>query len=88
MNGLYQSIFNKWAPEKGFISLLLIQSLSVSDSSDPMDRSMPGFPVFHYLLEFAQTHVHYVDNAIQPPHPLSPPSPSALNLSQHQLLFQ
>ena len=88
MNGLYQSIFNKWAPERGFISLLLIQSLSMSDSSDPMDCSMPGFPLFHCLLEFAQTHVHYVDNAIQPPHSLSPPSPSALNLSQHQLLFQ
>ena len=49
---------------------------------------MPGFPVFHYLLEFAQTHVYWVGDAIQPSRPLSPPSTSALNLSQHQVLFQ
>ena len=53
-----------------------------------MDCSTPGFPVLHYLPEFAQTHVHWVDDAIQPSHPLSPPSPPALNLSQHQGLFQ
>ena len=53
-----------------------------------MNCSMPGFPVLHYLLEFAQTHVHWVSNPIQPSHPLSPPSPHALNLSQHQSLFQ
>jgi len=44
-------------------------------------------PVLYYLLEFAQTHVHRVGDAIQPPHPLSPPSP-ALNLAQHQGIFQ
>ena len=54
---------------------------------DPMDWSMPGFPVHHQLLELAQTHVHQVSDAIQPSHPLSPPSP-AFNLSQHQSLFQ
>ena len=43
--------------------------------------SMPGFPVFHYLLEFAQTHAHQVGDAIQASHPLSPPSPPALNFS-------
>ena len=53
-----------------------------------MDCSTPGFPVFHYLLQFAQTHVHCVNNAIQPSHPLSSPSPPALNLSQNQGLFQ
>ena len=47
---------------------------------------MPGFPVLHYLLESAQTHVHCVSDATQPSHPLSPPS-LALNLSQHQGLF-
>ena len=52
----------------------------------PMDCST-GFPVLHYLPEFVQTHVHWVSEAIQPSHPLSPPSP-ALNLSQHQGLFQ
>ena len=54
---------------------------------DPIDGSTPGFPVLHYLLELPQTHVHWVNDAIQPPHPLSP-SPPALNLSQHQGLSQ
>ena len=49
---------------------------------------MPDFPVLHYLLEFAQAHVHGVGDAIQPFHPLSSPSPLALNLSQPQGLFQ
>ena len=53
---------------------------------EPMDCSTPGFPVLHHLLEFDQTHVHWVSDAIQPSHLLSPPSP-ALNLSQHQGLF-
>ena len=48
--------------------------------------STPGFPVLHYLPEFARTHVHWVEDAIQPSHPLSPSS--TLNLSQHQGLFQ
>ena len=55
---------------------------------DPMECSMPGFPVLHHLLEFAQTQVHWVDDAIQPSHCLLSPSPPALNLSQHQGLFQ
>ena len=55
---------------------------------DPMNCSMPGLPVHHQLPEFTQTHVHWVDDAIQPSHPLSSPSPPALNLSQHQDLFQ
>ena len=55
---------------------------------DPMDCSTPGFPVLHHLLEFAQSHVHWVDDGIQPPHPLLFPSPPALHLSQHQGLFQ
>ena len=54
---------------------------------NPMDYSTPGFPVFHQLPELSQTHVHRVSDAIQPPHPLSSPSP-ALNLSQNQGLFQ
>ena len=53
-----------------------------------MDWSMPGFPVHHQLPELAQTHVHRIGDAIQPSHPLSSPSPPALNLSQHQGLFQ
>ena len=55
---------------------------------DPMDCSTPGFPVLHYLPEFAQTHVHLVDDSIKPSYLLSPPSPPALNLSQHQGLFK
>ena len=54
---------------------------------DPTDCSTPGFPVLHYLLGFAQIHVHWVSDAIQPSHPLLPPAPT-LNLSQHQGLFQ
>ena len=52
------------------------------------DLTKLGFPVLHYLLEFAGTHVHWVSDAIQPSHPLSPPSPLSLSLSQHQGLFQ
>ena len=54
---------------------------------DPMDCSMPGFPVLHYLLGFALTHVHWVGDAIQPSHALLYLSPT-FNLSQHQCLFQ
>ena len=56
--------------------------------SDSMDGSTPGFSVHHHLPEFAQTHVHWVSDAIQPSHPLSPPSPPTFNLSQHQGLFK
>ena len=54
----------------------------------PMDCSTPGFPVHHRLSELAQTHVHWISDAIQPSHPLLSPSPPAFNLSQHQGLFQ
>ena len=54
---------------------------------DPTDCSTPGLPVLHCLLELAQTHVHWVSDAIQPSHLLSPPSPLALRLSQHQGSF-
>ena len=55
---------------------------------DPMNRSTPGLRVHHKLLEFTQTHVHPVGDAIQPSHPLSSPSPPAPNPSKHQGLFQ
>ena len=54
---------------------------------NPMECSMPGFPVLHQLLKLAQTHMHQVSDAIQSPHPLLSPSPPAFNLSQHQSLF-
>ena len=53
-----------------------------------MDCSTPGLPVYHQLLEFTQTYVHWVGNAIQTSHPLLSPSPLAFNLSQHQSLFK
>ena len=55
---------------------------------DPRVYSMPGFPVLHYILEFAQIHVHWVSNATQPSRSLLSHSPSAFNLSQHQSHFQ
>ena len=55
---------------------------------DPMNCSTPGLPVQHQLLEFTQTHVHRVGDAIQPSHPMSSPFPPAPNPSQHQSLFQ
>ena len=69
-----------------------VQFSSVTQSCltlcDPMNRSTPGLPVHHQLPEFTQTHVRWVDNAIQPSHPLSSPSPPAPNPSQHQSFFQ
>ena len=64
-----------------------VQSLSRVRLCDPMDCSVPGFPVHHQLLEFAHTHVHWVSDAIQPSQPLSSPSP-AFSFSQHQGLFK
>ena len=58
-----------------------VQSLSHVRLCDPMNHSTPGLPVHHQLPEFTQTHVHWVGDAIQPSHPLSFPSPPALNLS-------
>ena len=55
---------------------------------DPMDCSIPGFPALHNIPEFAQTHVHWVSDAIQTSHLLLPPSPPTFNLSRHQGLFQ
>ena len=55
---------------------------------DAMDCSTTGLPVHHQVLEFTQTHVHWVCDAIQPSYPLSSPSPPAFNLSQHQGLFK
>ena len=83
---------------KAFISgISQLDSVSVQFSSvtqscptlcDPMNRNTPGLPVHHQLLEFTQTHVHRVGDAIQLSHPLSSPSPPAPNPSQHQSLFQ
>ena len=55
---------------------------------NPMDSSTPGLSVPHHLLKFAQVHMHSIGDATHPSHPLTPSSPSALSLSQHQGLFQ
>ena len=68
--------------------LLLFSHPVMSIFCEPMDCSMPGLPVPHHLLEFAQVHVHCISDIIQPAHPLIPSSPPVLNLSQHQGLFQ
>ena len=71
---------------------ILIQFSSVAQSCPtlchPMNCSTPGFPVHHHLLEPVETQVHQVSDAIPPSHPLSSPSPLALNICQHQGLFQ
>ena len=78
--------------EKGTHLDCSVQFSSVAQSCptlcDAMNRSPPGLPVHHQLPEFTQTHVHQVGDEIQPPHPLSSPSPPASNPSQHQGLFK
>ena len=67
---------------------MLLFTQSCPTLCDPMDCSMPGFPVHHHLLELAESHVHWVGDAIWPSHPLLSPSPPAVHLFQHQSLFQ
>ena len=83
--------FNLWAArEAPYIRSVQFSSVPQSCSTlcDPMNCSTPGLPVHHQLMEFTQTHVHRVSDAIQPSHPLSSPFPPASNPSQHQSLFQ
>ena len=84
----YKSSSEHYSPK--WLSSVQFSSVAQSCPTlcDPMNYSMPGLPVHHQLLEFIQTHVHRVSDAIQPSHPLSSPSPPALNPSQHQSLFQ
>ena len=78
-----------WADENGYkkniplclrfhVFVAIVQSCRTL--CNPMDCNMPGFSVLHNLPEFAQTHVHWVNDAVQTSHPLLPPSPPALNL--------
>ena len=71
-----------------FTTFVAVKSLSCVQLCNPKNCSTSGFPILHHLLGFAQILVHWVGDAIQPSHPLSPLSPPALNLSQHQGLFQ
>ena len=78
--------------QKGAMTYLVSSVSSVTQSCpalcNPMDCSIPGLPVHHQLLEFTQTHINRVSDAIQPSHPLLLHSPPTFNLSQHQGLFQ
>ena len=76
-----------WAYKISLVDAV-VQLLSHVQLCSPLDCSTSGFPVLHCLPEFAQTHVHWVSDAIQPSHPLLPPSFPALSLSQHHGLFQ
>ena len=98
---LLQGIFpaQGWNPSLWHLLHCQANSLPLSHLGSPIEYglvvveslsqvcSTPGFPILHYLPEFAKTHVHWVTDAIQPPHPPSPTSPLALSLSQHQGLF-
>ena len=87
---LVSQLFASYGQNIGASASLSVSSVaqSLPTLCDPMDCSTPGFLVRRQLLELAQTHVHGISNAIQPFHPLSSPSPPALNLSQHQGLFK
>ena len=74
--------------EGTYINISSVQSLSCVGICDPMDYSTQVFPVHHQLPEVTQTYVQRVGDGIQPSHPLLSPSPPAINLSQHQGLFQ
>ena len=88
----FQSLFwaMHWAVRiNDRVNNLIIQFSSVAQLCptlwNPMNHSMPGLSAHHQIPESTQTHVHWVNDAIQPSHPLSSPSPPALNLSQHQI---
>ena len=83
----HHSHFYRWHRHREIVfKCVSVQFSSVAQSCltlcNPMDCSTPGLPVHHQLLEFTQTHVHWVGDAIQPSHPLSSPSPPAPNPSQ------
>ena len=94
---IFKSLLNSFIVIKSPLSeKRLIQNIlktcSVAQSCptlrNPMDCGMPGLPVPHHLLKFAQVHAHCFSDAIQPSHPLMPSFPFVLNLSQRQGLFQ
>ena len=81
----HNTLSSFWDGERGFQFSSVTQSCPTL--CNPVDCSTQGFPVHHQLPELAQTHIHWVGDAIQPSHPLSTPSPPNFNLSQHQGLF-
>ena len=87
VQGTLKHLLQHHSSEASLLSQFSLVAQLCRTLSDPMDCSTPGLPVHHQLLEFTQTHVHPVHDAIQSSHPLSSPSP-AFNLFQHQGLFQ
>ena len=87
-HGLQGTMASVVAAHWGLVAPSSVQSLSHVQLFGTPWSSMPGFPVHHQLLELAQTHVHWVSDAIQASHPLSSPFPPAFNLSHHQGLVQ
>ena len=87
-NGRRRQICKGVSPWSAQFSSVSSVAQSCLNLCDPMDCTMPGFPVHHQLPEFIQTHVHRVSDAIQPSHPQSSPSPPAFSLSQHHGLFK
>ena len=88
-----KAVYSVWLPyfkEIHILSVFICYSVTQSFPTlcDPMDYSTPGFSVLHNPLEFAQTHVHWISDIIQPAHTLSSPSPPALNLFPGSGLFQ
>ena len=76
-----------WLSNQSKIKLYVVVVQSVLTLYSLVDCSKPGFPVLHHLAELAQTHVHWISDAVQPSCPLSSPSPPVFSLSQHQSLF-
>ena len=80
---MFYYMFTSWS-----VFAVVVQLISHVQLCKPMDCRTPGSSVLHYLLEFAQIHVHWICDAVLPSHPLRPPSPSAFSLPQHQGLLQ
>ena len=81
-------LFSSWIITHKILTFFSVHFSSVAQSCPTLCNPMNRLPVHHQLSEFTQTHVHWVGDAIQPSHLLLSPSPPALNLSQHQGLFQ
>ena len=86
-SGLHATLPMQGAQERDPIVQFSSVAQSCPTLCDPMDCSMPGFPVYHQLPELAQTHVHRVSDAIQPSDPLSSPSPPAFDLPNIMVFF-